>query len=65
MKLYSIVANVEGTGWIIKLENEVPEKTFASKDEAIIEAENMAMKNSPSKVEVMDGNNRVIHEKEF
>lgn len=65
MKLYSIVPNIEGTSWMIKSEDEVHETEYQSKDDAIIKAEEIAAKNSPSRVEILDGNNRIVHERKF
>ncbi len=65
MKTYSVVPNVDMSGWFVKLENVAPEDVYEAKDDAIAAAEQMAKENTPSMVEIMDKNHNVIEEKRF
>ncbi|AVQ99967.1 hypothetical protein OPHB3_0388 [Oceanobacillus picturae] len=65
MKTYSVVPNVDVSGWFVKLENVAPEDVYEAKDDAIAAAEQMAKENTPSMVEIMDKNHNVIEEKRF
>ncbi|GIO23297.1 DUF2188 domain-containing protein [Oceanobacillus sp. J11TS1] len=65
MKTYSVVPNVDVTGWFVKLEDVAPEEVYDSKEDAISAAEQMAAENTPSKVEIMDKDRNVIEEKRF
>ncbi|RIU91199.1 DUF2188 domain-containing protein [Oceanobacillus picturae] len=65
MKTYSVVPNVDVSGWFVKLENVAPEDVYEAKDDAIAAAEQMAKENTPSMVEIMDKDHNVIEEKRF
>ncbi|MGP4064460.1 DUF2188 domain-containing protein [Oceanobacillus sp. M65] len=65
MKTYSVVPNVDVSGWFVKLENVAPEDVYEAKDDAIAAAVQMAKENTPSMVEIMDKNHNVIEEKRF
>ncbi len=62
MRLYTVTPNVDATGWFIKLENVAPEELYDSKDEAVSAATQMAKENTPSTVQVLDGDNNVENE---
>lgn len=62
MRLYTVTPNVDATGWFIKLENVAPEELYDSKDEAVSVATQMAKENTPSTVQVLDGDNNVEDE---
>ncbi|GLO67248.1 hypothetical protein AQ616_08555 [Oceanobacillus sp. E9] len=62
MRLYTVTPNVDATGWFIKLENVAPEELYDSKDEAVSAATQMAKENTPSTVQVLDGDNNVEDE---
>lgn len=65
LKMYSVVPNVDQTGWFVKLEDAVPEKLYNTEDEAIEAATKMAQAHSPSKVEILDKNHKLIETKMF
>ncbi|MFD1334236.1 DUF2188 domain-containing protein [Oceanobacillus iheyensis] len=62
MRLYTVTPNVDATGWFIKLENVAPEELYDSKDEAVSAATQMAKENTPSTVQILDGDNNVEDE---
>jgi len=62
MKLFSVTPNVDVTGWIVKLEDEVPEEEYEAKDDAITAAKQHAEKNTPSKVQILDKEHNTIDE---
>ena len=62
MRLYTGTPNVDATGRFIKLENVAPEELYDSKDEAVSAATQMAKENTPSTVQILDGDNNVEDE---
>ncbi|MFD1065115.1 DUF2188 domain-containing protein [Oceanobacillus locisalsi] len=65
MKTFSVAPNADETSWFVKLENVAPEETYASKDDALAAAEQMAKENTPSKVEIRDMDDNIQDEKRF
>ncbi|UOQ45216.1 DUF2188 domain-containing protein [Halobacillus salinarum] len=65
MKEYSVVPNKDVTGWMVKIEDVAPEKLYDERDAAIAEAEEIAQKNKPSRVIIMDQNHEVEEERTY
>ncbi|MBR7795910.1 DUF2188 domain-containing protein [Agaribacter marinus] len=65
MKSYTVIPNVDATGWFVKLENVAPEELYDAKDEAIAAAVEMAQENSPSKVTILDRFHNVVEETSY
>lgn len=65
MRTYSVTPNVDTTAWFVKLEDVAPEEVYDTKTEAIEAAEQMAQENTPSIVEILDGDHNVIEEKRY
>lgn len=65
MKTYSVAPDKDASRWIVKLEDVAPTESFSSKDGAITAAEELAKENSPSKVQILDEDHKVIDEKEY
>lgn len=65
LRTYTVVPNVDVTGWFVKLEDVAPEEVYDTKAEAIEAAESMAKENTPSLVEILDKNHDVEEEKHF
>jgi len=57
--------NVNQTGWLVKPEDAVPENLYKIKDEAIEAATKIAQQHSPSRVEILDKNHKLIETKMF
>jgi|GEM_PF-853062 len=63
LKMYRVVPNVDQTGWFVKLEGIEPENLYDSENEAIKAASLMAQEHSPSKVEILDKNHKLVDTK--
>lgn len=65
MKNYSVAPDQDASRWIVKLEDVAPTESFPTKDGAIDAAKEIAQKNSPSKVQILDESHNVIEELEY
>ncbi|WP_174733132.1 DUF2188 domain-containing protein [Mesobacillus harenae] len=65
MNLYSVVPDKDITGWYVKLEDVAPTELHSSRSVAINEAVDLANKNRPSKVVILDKDHNVDDERTF
>ncbi|WP_249870314.1 DUF2188 domain-containing protein [Oceanobacillus saliphilus] len=65
MRTYRVTPNVDASAWFVKLEDVAPEEVYDTKSEAIEAAEQMAMENTPSIVEILDEDHHVMEERNF
>lgn len=65
MKEYSVVPNKDVTGWFVKIEDVAPTDEFDERDKAVEKATEMAEKNKPSRLLIMDQNHEVESERKF
>ncbi|AKG03634.1 MULTISPECIES: DUF2188 domain-containing protein [Salimicrobium] len=65
VKEYSVVQNKDKNGWYIKIEDIAPTDFFEDFDSAVSKAEEIAKKNSPSKVLILDQDDNVQEERSF
>ncbi|WP_079477825.1 DUF2188 domain-containing protein [Halobacillus salinus] len=65
MKEYSVVPNKDVTGWVVKIEDVAPTDEYDERDQAVEKALEIAEKNKPSRVLIMDKNHEVESERTF
>ncbi|SIS40591.1 DUF2188 domain-containing protein [Salimicrobium flavidum] len=65
VKEYNVMQNPQGGGWIVKIEDVAPTEEFEDRDSAVAKAEEIAKKNSPSKVRIHDQERNVEEERSF
>jgi hypothetical protein len=61
-KTYSVAPNVDLTGWLVKIEDAVPEDVYDSKSDAMDVAEQLAQENSPSIVQIKNQEDEIEEE---
>ncbi|MFD1019950.1 DUF2188 domain-containing protein [Thalassobacillus hwangdonensis] len=65
MKTYTVVPNKDVTGWLVKMEDVAPTDVHEDRDSAVQVAKELAEKNKPSKLTIMNGKHEVEEEMTF
>jgi len=65
LNTFRVTPNVDGTAWMVQLEEHEPEDVFDLKEEAIETAERLAHDDAPCKVEIRDINKNVLETKQL